>query len=244
MRLRHLLLPLVLLLAYYSSSCLATHKKLTASRIHQIKSISEINSWVIPGALVLFDLDNTVFESESVLGHANWYHDQIKKHPEERHKVLARSRKGIMNSSVKPVEEITVDLIKNLQSRGIHVMAFTARNMVVAEVTIKQVASIGLDFSLTSLTGDSKYVRQGILFAHDDIDKGDALAAFLRKSPRQPQRIILADDVLHNLESVCKTTDAIGLHYTIVEEKRDTHWDEKESDRLWQLEEGHPHSPQ
>ena len=43
--------------------------------------MAAVDKWVIPGALILLDLDNTLFEAkpEYPVAHANWFHDMLQK---------------------------------------------------------------------------------------------------------------------------------------------------------------------
>lgn len=195
--------------------------------------MTEVKKWVTPDTLVLFDLDNTVFECEDIIAHANFYHDVMKKRPEDSRKVLKKIWAAIKRSDVRLVEPITPQVIRDLQDRGIAVMALTSRDMELTEATLRQVKSLGIDFSKTSPTRKSKYFHHGILFADKNFPKGPALLAYLEGTGVKPKRIILVDDLKKNLESVGNSIGAIGLHYPLVDNKRHLEWDEKEAERLW-----------
>ncbi|MES2504419.1 MAG: DUF2608 domain-containing protein [Myxococcota bacterium] len=227
----------------FAVSCATVPKQELAGRAHpsleiyQISSMADVEKWIVPDTLILLDLDNTLFEAKkgNMKAHANWFHDLLKKYPTERQKILQHHRAAIKTAEYQPVESITPELIKDWQNRGIAVMALTSRNMVLVEATLRQVKSVGVDFSLTSprRKEKSRYFQQGILFANNQFPKGEALTAYLKETGFVPKRIILVDDLLPNLESVCKSTGAIGLFYPLVDDKRPTEWDEKEVERSW-----------
>lgn len=224
---------LFLLLFAVSCATVQVPKPALAPEIHQIQTIADVEKWVIPETLVLFDLDNTIFESEDMVAHANFYHDMMKKYPDHGHKTLKKMWAAIKQSKVKLIEPITPQVIKNLQDRGIAVMALTARDMELVDATLRQVKSVGIDFSKTSPTRKSKYFHHGILFADNNFPKGPALLAYLEGTGFKPKRIILVDDLKKNLVSVGESIGAIGLYYPLVDNKRHLEWDEKEAERRW-----------
>ncbi len=201
--------------------------------------MSEIEKWIVPNTLVIFDLDNTLFEANnSVVAHANWFHDMLRRYPNEEKKILDKAWKAIAKADYKPVEEITPKLIKKWQEQGIAVMALTSRNMVLREPTLRQVKQVGVDFSVTSpkRVKPSKFFQEGILFADVNYPKGLALKKYLEEANFKPARIILVDDLKKNLTSVCVETGAIGLYYPLVDNKRHLEWDEVEAERHWWLD--------
>jgi hypothetical protein len=227
-----------ILLLLFAVSCATVQVKqpVVGPEIHEIKTISEVKDWIVPDTLVIFDLDNTVFEAEDIVAHANFYHDMMKKYPEHGQKTLKKIWDAIKKSNFKLVEPITVEIIKDLQDQGVVVMALTSRDLELKEATLRQVKSAGIDFSKTSPKRESRYCHNGILFADDNFPKGPALLAYLAGTGFKPKRIILVDDLETNLISVGNTTGAIGLHYPLVDKKRHLEWDEKEAERRWLLE--------
>ncbi|MEI6805940.1 MAG: DUF2608 domain-containing protein [Myxococcaceae bacterium] len=224
--------PFLLLLAV-SCATVQVQKPVPVSEIHEISTMSEIEKWIIPDTLLLFDLDNTIFESTDIISHANWYNDMSKKYPNKITEILKRNWAATQKSDVKLIEKSTPELIKKLQDQGVRIMAFTSRNMVLLDATLRQIKSVGIDFSRTSPYEDSIHFHDGILFADNGYPKGEALRAYLKDIDFNPKRIILVDDLKKNLESVCKATRAIGLYYPLVDKKRPQEWDEKEAERRW-----------
>ncbi|MBH2006780.1 MAG: DUF2608 domain-containing protein [Myxococcaceae bacterium] len=225
----------LLFLLLFAGSCatLQVKKPVSEPEIHEISSIKELENWIVPDTLVLFDLDNTLFESTDMVGHANWFNDMLKKYPDRQDEILKRSWGAIDRTDVRLIEEIAPKVIANLQKRGVSVMALTSRNLILLDATLRQVKSVGIDFSKTSHFEDSAYYHEGILFAHNNYPKGQALLNYLKDISFKPKRIILVDDLKKNLEDVCSVTGAIGLYYPIVDHKRHLEWDEKEAERRW-----------
>ena len=223
------------------SSCATTkiHDSAQQARpsfeMHEIESMVDVEKWIAPGVLVIFDLDNTLFESKDTIAHANWFHDMLKKHPDEEKKILRMAWDAINVADYEPVEEITPNLIRSWQDRGIAVMALTSRDLVIQEATLRQVRQVGVDFSKTSPVRkrESKYLHQGILFASSNYPKGYALQKYLAESHFQPTRIILIDDLKKNLKSVGEAMGAVGLYYPLVDNKRHLEWDEANAEQLW-----------
>ena len=224
-------IKLLLLLLVVSCATVKLSGRPDGLEIHEIQSIVELEQWVVPDTLVLFDLDNTVFEVTDPVGNALFYNYLMKAHSGEEYKALPRIWAVLQKSDVRPVESRTVETIQKLQDRGVRLMAFTARDLTVLDATLRQVKSLGIDFSRTALKRHSKYVHEGILFATMRTSKGDALKAYLDGADFQPKRIVLIDDLEKNLVSVCKITGAIGLYYPVIEKRGE--WDEKEAKRRW-----------
>lgn len=224
---------LFLLLFAISCATVQVQKPVPVSEIYEISTISEIEKWIIPDTLILFDLDNTIFESTDVISHANWFNDMSHKYPNKIAEILKRNWAATQKSDVKLIEVLTPKIIRKLQDEGVRVMALTSRNMVLLEATLRQVKSTGIDFSRTSPHKNSTYFHEGILFSDNNYPKGEALNAYLKDINFKPKRIILVDDLKKNLESVCRATGAIGLYYPLVDKKRHLEWDEKEAERRW-----------
>ncbi len=216
-----------LFLLLFAVSCV------TVPKIHEIKTMSEVEKWIVPNTLVLFDLDNTIFEATDLVAHANFFNDMLKKYPGQREKTLQKTWGAIKKSDVKLIEPITPQVIRDLQNQGVAVMALTSRDMELLEPTLRQVKSVGIDFSKSCPKASSRYIHEGILFADDDYPKGPALLAYLKKANFRPSRIILVDDLKRNLDSVGRAAGAIGLYYPLVDKKRHLEWDEKEAERRW-----------
>jgi hypothetical protein len=135
--------------------------------------------------------------------------------------------------SVKAVEDATVPLLLNLQQHNIVIMGFTHRQPPVVSATIRQVHSLGLDFSKTAphihldsipASGGPTCYQKGILFAGDYNRKGEVLLNFLAMNGQRPKRIVFIDDKYKNVEELEKVLaeqniDYLGIYYTAIEQQ-------------------------
>ena len=201
--------------------------------IYEIQNMADVERWIIPGTLVLFDLDNTVFEVQDPVGNALFYEHMFGLYPTEQPKILRMAWDAIKKSNVQLVEKETHQIISNLQERGIAVMALTARDLLLREATFRQLKSINIDFRKTAPTGDirSPFFHDGVLFSSPLFPKGQSILNYLATTDFEPTRIIMIDDVKRNLTSICEKTCGIGLWYPLI--TRRGGWNQKEAERRW-----------
>lgn len=110
-------------------------------------------------------------------------------------------------------------LLRSLQARNVRVLGLTARTHDIAEVTRRQLASVGIDLSAGSprrgpwrarLRDVARYL-DGIVFAGEHNDKGQVLAAFLRDLPRRPARVLFVDDRDKHVRAVGAALSRAGI---------------------------------
>ncbi len=189
--------------------------------------------------LVLFDLDQTVFEVTGPV-HEHWFshmfnHARSIGHDDESAlKAVLPLYYNIMSQApgITPAEPSTVEVIKQLQARGIPVMGLTARGAELTASTQTQLNKIGINFKTTSLTpyditfpmarGAAK-LEGGILFCGPST-KGDALKALLDGIAYKPTKIVFVDDKEHHLKSVMNMALSAGIEFVGI---RYAHLDEK-----------------
>jgi FMN phosphatase YigB (HAD superfamily) len=196
------------------------------AEIHEVKSMKEVQNHVTPDSVVVFDLDNTVLEAKQMLGSDQFFGFLVKraeeaglqgKDPKKLASLQATNIQPV--SEVQFVEEMTLDWVKQLQRQKIKVIALTARPPAWAKETLKQVASLGLDFqqtapSLPSQTreiGSGAHYEKGVIFLPSGFEKGKALKEFLKRTHLKPVKIIFLDDKLYNVESVDSAMLANGV---------------------------------
>lgn len=203
--------------------------------IVEINSITQISSYIDSDTLVIFDLDNTVFEGVGFECHANWYYKHMKNSggesfPEYKG-LFYRSWRDLQKScDVVFVEEETRPVLEGLQSKNIRVLALTARDGGMRKETLAQISSLNISFSRTALSSDAcgsldksngeTLFCEGVLFASPSIPKGDVLKAYFDKFGYKPQKIVFVDDLRKNLNDVERSFPSInfmGLHYPLVE---------------------------
>ena len=213
------------------------------SAIHTIKSMQEMEKYIDAYTIVLFDLDHTIFESKNYgYGHLNWFYDEV-----EKGTAKGQNEKAIIfnlfphwlvsqqNMQVKPVEEITPHLIKKLQHKGLMVIGVTARQVPLVDLTLNHLKEINIDFSSKKLPDVIIYgfqapteMKSGIIFCSEYNSKGKILKAYLDKQNIFPKKIVFVDDSIRHLHAVTKVyseVEVIGLHYPLVAEYKQKHWD-------------------
>ena len=206
----------------------------------EITTIKTLPNLITETSWVLFDLDNTVFESKQALAHADWIMDLLTTHMRETglnirdasDDLYPRWLNTLSAGEVQPVETESVATIKALQQRGIVTMGLTARRPITAEITQRQLASIHVDFTKTpphqntfcTHTENPIDYHEGVLFAGDYTTKGQTFLWFLQEIKQTPSSVILVDDSLHNVTEFENTLSQSGipckgLHYTAIHHK-------------------------
>lgn len=227
------------------------------TRIETISSMNDIAKYVSAADLIVFDIDNTLFESTSYYCHSNWFYDQLDDAisqgiSEERALavLLPPWEKSQKHCEVRPVESMTPRLVRKIQVLGKKVMALTSRSKNVAAETISELTSIGIDFSESApLRIDSMFrmengpiSKNGVVFATDYQTKGDVLREYLKQAKFSPKRILFIDDSFKNLVSVAQVLggDDIsihGFHYTLVKRSLPD-WDKDLAASEWEQRHG------
>ncbi|MBN9376775.1 MAG: DUF2608 domain-containing protein [Chlamydiales bacterium] len=209
------------------------------AKILETKHVEEILPLIDQETWFLVDLDNCMFQGAQALGHANWFYDELQRRIEKgmsRDEAIADAYPGWIKTQkacrVKPVEESFVPLLLSLQSKKITVMGLTHRQPSVADSTVRQVNSLGFDFSTTAPSKDSFVVPsktptlyfQGILFVGDYNKKIDIFEPFLSIVKKSPKKIVFIDDKRKNVEELESLTkygiEYIGVHYTAIEDSK------------------------
>ncbi len=184
--------------------------------------------------IVILDIDNTIATTHApfqFLGSDAWYSYEFNKRIEAGLSVL--EAKAEINPfffplvhiiELRPVEPTIPQIIKQLQERGITVIACTARSLEISDRTIVQLNNIGINFSLSGfgdqeLWGtDTKYrYKDGIIFCHG-IHKGPTLNIVLNHFNHVPTKVIFVDDresyVRQVKDSLHPDIEFIGIRYS------------------------------
>lgn len=203
--------------------------------IFTINSISEISLDHQLGTIVFFDLDDTLFDSPVMLGSKAWRR-YISKVAPKWHDTLSLFL--LRNLQVELVEQKTLEIIESLKLNGSITNGLTARERKIwyttpvdgiDELTVSQVISLNIDFSIESLNltypelkGDPEFY-QGIFFCNTDL-KGDYLKKIIEAMIEKPIKIVFIDDKLSQVESVAKALKELTIQhecywYTATDEK-------------------------
>lgn len=215
-----------LLIIFLFFSCIASAK------ITEKMKLSEIAPSADKETLLVFDIDSTVLEPTQMLGGDAWFYytvdagiksGKIKQEAINAAMIPWLAAQEI--TEVRPVEKITAETIKRAQENGVMVMALTARPYELAEATLRQLNSIGVDFSknppikkdIDFGNGFGRYYK-GIFFASTTQNgnfiahnKGSVLLRFLEKLGYTPQKIMFVDDRKNNVENVNTALAQKGL---------------------------------
>jgi len=206
-------------------------KILETSHIADVIPLIDADTWF------LVDLDHTMFEGAEAYGHAHWFYDVLDeglKNGLSKEEVIVhfypRWVKTQQTCPVKPLKEEFIVFLKDLQKQEIVVMGFTHRQPLVAEATLRQVASLDFDYALTAPsqeifsleTRNPTLYKNGILFVGDFNKKGEIFLPFLNYIHKQPKKVVFIDDKRKNVEEVESVLEQlgieyIGIHYTAIE---------------------------
>ncbi|MBF0208408.1 MAG: DUF2608 domain-containing protein [Oligoflexia bacterium] len=197
------------------------------AKIEEIKSMRDIESAITDDTLVVLDIDNTIIHPTTYLGSDEWHYYlyRIYKINGVDEKEILSKTTDVWNKTqslieIELAEKGTPDLIKKLQGRGIKIMSLTARDGAIADLTIKHLKSLGVDFSKSSLLEADKelpwpeggvLVRGGIIFVGENNVKGKVLSQFLQKIKFIPRKVVFVDDRQKHVRSVDKEMGDLGV---------------------------------
>ncbi len=211
--------------------------------IVESKSITDIYTYIKPNEynknlLVIFDIDNTIGKTPTNFGSDQWFYamrNQLRASGKSDQEVLDILLPTVFhiqfNTWLVPVEKDTVEVINNLQKKGVSVVALTARSLELAHRTIEQLHHLGIYFTKTDphecpiKYGNKKpglYI-DGIIFS-GNYDKGEMLVNWFKQIKYRPTKIIFIDDKLKNIQSVEKALHNrdypfIGIRYGYADEQ-------------------------
>ncbi|HSC24768.1 MAG TPA: DUF2608 domain-containing protein [Candidatus Babeliales bacterium] len=210
--------------------------------------INYINS---PDTLVIFDIDNTLAHPTQELGSDEWFCFLVDKKMSEGfdrltavYYALPKIFYAQFNIPLKPTEDGISELISQLASNNIAIMALTARSIFIAERTIEQLHNIDIAFFMSGISNDDlvlpmqhpSFYKEGVLFSGDN-DKGETLQYFLNFMNYHPQKIIFIDDKMKCIESVKKGAQKlnipfVGIRYSYCDE-RVKQFDPAKAEKQW-----------
>ncbi len=236
--------------------------------IIESNSITDITKYLDPSdyssnTLVVFDIDNTLGRPPTDLGSDQWFYANIERLKKEG-KNFQEAVKHLVpiylqihqHTQMVPVENETVPLVRELQKKGITVIALTARSISLTNRTAAQLQQMGIDFSLNlpykfpivyePENGQPAIYLGGIIFVGNH-DKGEVLVHWLEQTGISPHKVIFVDDKMKNIRSVekalCKQHyPFIGIRYSRLDE-RVKNFNVWQADKeLEQFIEAHPES--
>ncbi len=225
-------------------SCFLVPLFLHASVVQVLESedIMAIDEYVQENTLVVLDLDDTLFRSNTTLGNPACYYglrdffNKKKTHSEKEIRQAFCSFDTLLQKHLEftLVDERIKDLIEKCNKEDISVVGLTSRTPQLAEVTHKILQNLGiqlgknvpLDRKRFTLQAESLYDR-GVLYVGDGNAKSAVLDYFIQNlcpHNKPLTQIVFADDkemYVRDLEKYSQTKgyDYFGLYY-VKEKKR------------------------
>lgn len=201
------------------------------AKIVETYNFGDIEAEVHENTIVFFDIDDTLINTKSMLGNTAWWRYFVAKskkvdlsHGNARSKINAIIQKIIVKVPMDLVDPYAADMVRKIQSKGIHVFGLTARcispdYMPEADLgTHEHLQSVGIDFTLTpppKYIDDStaRFFSYGIIFTNYQ-KKGPYLKAFLNNLDFKPEKIVFIDDCPEQVKSVEKAAEEMGISFS------------------------------
>lgn len=229
-----------LCLAIVCGACPIQAAEEKTSKFAKIASLNEIAPCQPPQTIYFFDIDDTLMDAPTMLGSRAWrqYIREATKSDTSQNWHDVFTLFLAKNCPVVPVESITAQYIKNLQSKGYAVYGLTARERNkwydtpvdnIDKLTTHQLASIGIHLKNdSSLKAFPYFAKQqeyygGTFFADLEL-KGEYLRKVFQNQSSLPKKIVFVDDKLGHVQSVIAVLNEFGIKnegywYTATEEK-------------------------
>lgn len=199
-------------------------------------------------SLVLFNITNTLYRSETAMGDSIWkdfFSERVRALIPDRNRaeqLINQTKNKIINAVPKTlVEPSTAKVIADLQAKKIPVVGFTMKSPVTAyegnfaELVNSYLNTLGIylattnQFLTVSANSDNAYdYLYGILFTSKK-PKDVALLSFINHLDTKPKKILMVDINQNNLESTEKSLAGspftfVGFQYSN-ENNRDSEFD-------------------
>ncbi|MBX3021178.1 MAG: DUF2608 domain-containing protein [Bdellovibrionales bacterium] len=186
------------------------------------------------GDLLVLDLDNTVFREAQTLGTDEWYtHASLQLTAQGLSWREAATKLGPLNFAIKDRTEMRLmeselpELIARLQKRGVAVIGLTARHPLMAQLTLRQLRALGVDFSRSSFPSQSlvdfrlpelnnDFLWDGGVAFTDGSPKGLVLKSLLNKTGFRPRRAMAVDDRIHHVHTFVEALLELRIHGRVI----------------------------
>lgn len=200
--------------------------------------ITRLLDFVQSETIVVLDLDNTVIQPKQLIGSDQWFRHQIEDFRKKGHSIqkavsltLPIYHEVMNRSEVSVVDNRTPQLIRDLQTANIPVMALTSRGAQLKDATARQLNSVAVNFNQGRFKDQQMHFdaqpnalfNQGIIFA-DGKHKGEKLSEYLNHSQWHPKRIVFVDDQVKNVHQVREylipqAYDVVGIRYGYLDDQ-------------------------
>lgn len=224
----------------YASSDVHHPEFILKRMTHLHREVASILNEFGKGDVFAFDIDNTVYRENQMLGTDDWYSN------ERKHLIcLGLSREAAdeklrpLNLKIKSVSEYRLmdesipHLIRGLQDKGVIVIGMTARHPDLARATHINLLRHEVDFRRSAidprlLKGFESSQRRRFLYENgvfylDGANKGKILGEIFQAVRLRPQRLGVIDDRIEHVESYIELLQEMGItgrlyHYLAHEE--------------------------
>jgi hypothetical protein len=209
-----------------------------SAEIIDIVTFEQVNTYLIPEALIILDIDNTLMEPQQELGSDQWFYHRIECYKLEGLPKDAALDKALSEwtaiqsiTKVKAVEPYIPTFVSSLQEDTLTVMGLTTRGLGLATRTIEQLKTLDIQLAKTAPSKEETFFtttqgilyREGVLFTAGS-NKGQALFKLLDQIEYHPEAIIFVNDKathLRDVELACidKGIPFLGLRYGFLDQK-------------------------
>lgn len=187
------------------------------AEILETTCLNDITPYIDEETWVLIDIDDTLIDSSLVVGNRPFrsfmksvLKDQKDASGQKLYDIISLIL--INKAPLATLESNTASFIKDLQNQDININAFTARGRQewytthVANndaLTVKQLASVDIQFQNPRFLAENDSLFSGVLFA-SHLAKGEFLRQLIESLENKPSRIIFIDDKMDQVTSVEK----------------------------------------
>jgi hypothetical protein len=199
------------------------------SKIIESNKISDVLKYVDEKTLVLFDIDNTLIWSVEEFGSLEWSthtSGRLCKNGMSLDEAITKTCTIFLQIhdliSFRTIEPDTISVLDELDKKNISNMALTKRVFWLNTPTIKQLSSVGIDFSKNPLHekeiifDDTFGFDKGVLYSGLYEEKGDALIKLLEKIDHKSDNILFVDDSDNHAREVYETLNSYGIPTTCI----------------------------
>lgn len=211
---------------------------LVEAAIVEVQNFKEIENYLTPNTLIVFDIDNTLMHLKQQMGSDEWFFHRLNNYRqlgisyEEALEIALNEWESVQHlSGVNPVESETAEIVSDLQNRYFSI-GLTTRGLGLATRTIQQLQSININLNLHTISPDEMHFmvkqegvlyRKGILFTAGQ-HKGECFKKLLEASGFHPERVLFINDKRSHIlpvEEFCQSQgiEFIGLRYGYLDEK-------------------------
>jgi hypothetical protein len=197
------------------------------AEIIQINRMEQILPYIDETTWVLFDIDDTLYESKLQVGRSRWFFHEVEKRIADGQDYESAIKECYPDwircqeiCPIRPPEPDIPSIVQKVQQSAGAVFGLTARAPPICSTTLKQLARIGIDFTFSAPacpkleTKPPTLWNGGVLFITDFNRKGDVFRKWLEMSSILPSKIVLIDDGKNHLIYMEKQMFELGIPCT------------------------------